>query len=595
MSRAHGKLVRLAAFILGLAMGTAILYAAGMGRRKELSPPEPGPAAAFSALSAAPTEIDPAIASPPRFVDVTAASGITFRHENGMTGKFAYPEIMGAGVGLIDHDGDGLLDIYFVNGNRLDKPTPDITNRLYRSNGDWTYTDVTGKAGVPGAGFGQGCCVGDYDGDGDPDLYVSNLGPNLLYRNEGDGTFSDVAAAAGVTDPGWGQTCSFLDYDLDGRLDLYVQNYLTYNRDRQVEAIIYLGTRKVPDYPTPLDFPGSASHLYHNRGDGTFADVTRESGVMKPDGKGMGTVCADLDDDGFPDIFVANDTMENYYFHNLGNGTFEEIGLSAGLAFDTGGTPKASMGVDLGDFDRDGRPDLVCPCLKMQGFTLSRNLGGNSFADASSASGLFQITSESTGFSVNFLDYDNDADLDLFFSNGGVRANEMVPAGAPYSERYGFHNLLVAGDGRGRFRDVSHLAGPHFQERMIGRGSAAGDLDNDGDIDLVISRLAGKAVVLRNETAPRGHWVTLKLVPKTGNRDALGASVRVEAGGVTQRAAVHGAVSYLSQNDRRVHFGLAGAARINRLEVRWPDRQVQVLEGLPVDRILTIEEGAAAR
>jgi hypothetical protein len=306
----------------------------------------------------------------------------------------------------------------------------------------------------------------------------------------------------------------------------------------------------------------------------------------------MGCACVDFDDDGFVDIFVANDGMDNFYFKNKGNCTFDEIGLSQGVAFDGSGIPEASMGVDVGDYDRDGRFDLIVPCVRKQSYTLYRNKGDH-FEDASSSCGLTQLTSEVTGFSPNFLDFDNDGDLDLFFTTGAVRANELVPPDASYTERYGIPDILLANDGKGRYVDVSHRAGECFQRVLIGRGSAAGDLDNDGDIDLVISNLAGPAMVLRNETRG-GHWITLQLVPHSGNRDAIGASVWIEAGGIRQRGLVHGGVAYLSQQDRRVHFGLGKAERIDRLTVTWPDREQQVIEGLEVDRIHKIVQGTAA-
>jgi hypothetical protein len=311
--------------------------------------------------------------------------------------------------------------------------------------------------------------------------------------------------------------------------------------------------------------------------------------MLYPGGKGMGCACYDMNDDGSVDILVTNDGMENYLFRNRGDGTFEEIGLTAGVAFDGVGIPESSMGVDVGDFDGDGRLDMIIPCTRQQVYTLYRNRG-EYFSDASMQSGLAQATSDRTGFNANFLDYDNDGDLDIFFTTGGVRANELVPADSSYDARYGLNDVLAANDGRGHFTDVSRWAGGHFRRRLIGRGSAAGDLDNDGDIDLVISNLAGPAIVLRNETRS-GHWITLNLVPQAGNRDALGTSVRIEAGGRAQRSVVHGSVSYLSQNDRRVHFGLGEADRVDQLEVIWPDRQRQTFRDLPVDRFLTIEQG----
>ncbi len=539
--------------------------------------------------SSSPAEWDASLGSPPRFVDVTERAKVSFLHVNGLSGKYHYLEIMGGGVALFDYDGDDFLDLYFVNGNYLDQePSPAITNQLYRNNGDWTFTDVTEQAGVGDAGYGQGCCVGDYNRDGNPDLYVSNYGRNVLYRNNGNGTFTDVTQAAGVEDPDWGQSSSFLDYDADGWLDLYVQNYLTYSTDKDVEAFIYVGDQKLPDYPAPSSFPGSADHLYRNNGDGTFTDVTEQAGILRPGGKGMGCACYDMDDDGYVDLFVTNDGTPNYLFRNRGDGTFEETGLTAGVAFDGAGIPESSMGVDVGDYDGDGRLDMIVPCTKRQVYTLYRNQG-EYFADASLGSGLAQATSDRTGFNPNFLDYDNDGDLDLFFTVGAVRSHELITAGATYEARYGLSDVLLANDGTGRFTNVSSRAGPHFQRRLIGRGAATGDLDNDGDIDLVITNLAGPAILLRNETRS-GHWIKLKLIPATGSLDALGTNVSIEAGGRTQRAQVHGGVTYLSQIDRRVHFGLGGAVTVDRLEITWPDRHTQVLTDVPADQILTVEQ-----
>ncbi|MGQ9591572.1 MAG: CRTAC1 family protein, partial [Planctomycetota bacterium] len=540
-----------------------------------------------------PAAWDSRLGARPKFTDIARSAGVTFAHTNGYTGKYHYPEVMGAGVALLDYDGDGFLDIYFTQGNRLlGGPSREFSDRLYRNNGDGTFTDVTERAGLGHTGYGQGVCVGDYDNDGDPDIYVSNFGPNVLYRNDGDGTFTDVTEKAGVGDGGWGQGSSFLDFDGDGRLDLYVQNYLTYSVALVFEAYIYVGERKVLDYPSPRAFSGAPDRLFRNRGDGTFADVTAAAGIDRPDGKGMGCACFDYDDDGDVDLFVSNDTMENFLFRNRGDGTFEEVGLLAGVAFDASGIPEASMGVDVGDFDGDGRMDMIVPCVWGQVFTLYRN-EGSFFTDVSNRAGIAEPTSPLTGFSPAFIDYDDDGDLDLFFADGGVRMEQLASIEGSYEERYGIRDLLLANDGTGRYADVSAFAGPYFAERGVSRGTAVGDLDNDGDLDIVVTRLGGPPAILRNDTQSSNHWVTLKLVGLRGNRDAIGASVWCEAGGKRRRAVVHGGVSYLSQSDRRVHFGLGAADRIERLEILWPGGTRQTIEDLPADRRYEIREGEA--
>lgn len=578
--------------VAGFAVGLSALRLSGVASR--WAKPPPSPSELEELLFSPPPSWDSRLGAPPRFRDVTERAGISFVHENGVSGKYHYPEIMGAGVCLFDYDGDGFLDIYFVNGNHLtEPPSPKIVNRLYRNNGDWTFTDVTEAAGVGDSSFGQGCCVGDYDRDGDPDLYLSNFGRNVLYRNNGNGTFTDVAREAGVADEAWGQTSAFFDYDGDGWLDLYLQNYLTYSLERPTEAFIYIGKEKFPDYASPSNYQGAADRLYRNNGDGTFTDVTQRAGLYKPEGKGMGCACFDMDDDGDLDLYVANDGMENYLFRNRGDGTFEEVALAAGVAFDGSGIPEASMGVDVGDFDGDHRLDMINPCVRKQSYTLYQNAGGH-FEDVSFRTGLQQTTSPVTGFSPNFIDYDNDGDLDLFFTTGGVRANELVLPTAPYEERYGLPDLLLANDGTGRYADVSAWAGAHFRRRWIGRGTAAGDLDNDGRIDLVVSNLRGRAVVLRNETAG-GHWITLELVPAGSHRSPIGSKVWIEAGGVRRMAAAHCNVTYLSQNDPRLHFGLGAAERVERIEIEWPDRTKETHRDLPADRIYRIEQGKPPR
>ncbi len=525
----------------------------------------------------------------PELVDVTAESGIDFRHFNGQTGRYQYLEVMGGGVVTFDFDQDGDLDLYFVNGNRVDgDPDPKVTNRLYRNDGGLQFRDVTTAAGVGDIGYGQGAAAADYDQDGDLDLYVTNYGPNVLFRNNGDGTFTDVTTEAGVQDDGWGQTVCFADLDRDGLPDLFVQNYLQYGSTKGAESFIYVGQERVPDYPSPLGFPGATDHLYRNQGNGTFQEISGEAGLARYTGKGMGLACVDYDNDGLVDVFVANDTMENFLFRNLGQSHFQEVAHLAGVAYNTAGVPEASMGVDAADYDNDGDWDLIVPCLSRQFFTLYRN-DGSQFTDVSSLSGLAQATAAATGFDAHFLDFDNDGDLDLFFTCGGVRMNENAPARATYNQRYGMPDLLLANDGSGHYSNVSQDAGAYFQRALIGRGSVVADLDNDGDQDLVVSNLSERAVVLRNDTAG-GHWLLLDLVNRHGQVNPDGVSVWVTIDQRRLHATTYPGTTFLSQSDRRLHFGLGEATIVERLEVTWPDGHMQVLENVATDQILRIEQ-----
>jgi hypothetical protein len=410
----------------------------------------------------------------------------------------------------------------------------------------------------------------------------------VFYRNEGDGTFRDVTEAAGVGDDGWGQSVCFVDFDRDGHLDLFVQNYLAHGVTEGVEAYIHIGQRKVLDYPSPLGFPGAPDRLFQNQGDGTFREVSRAAGLTRDDGKGMGQACLDLNGDRWPDIFVSNDTMDNFLYLSRGDGRFVEEGHLAGVAYNAAGINEASMGVDVADYDEDGDPDLIVPCLARQFFTLYRN-DGRQFTDVSTQTRLAQATAGATGFDAHFLDYDNDADLDLFFTCGAVRMNESVSADATYKQRYGIGDLLVANEGNGRFVDVSRWAGPHFQRALVGRGSVVGDLDNDGDLDVVVSNLADRAIVLRNDTLG-GHWLTLELIDAQGRRNPDGIDLWLTAGGRRQHRLTHPGTSYLSQSDRRPHFGLAATTTAQRLEIRWPDGTESQLENLQADQFLTIRQ-----
>jgi hypothetical protein len=574
--------------VLGVAVGAYGPEVADL-IRGGLSTPDPVPRnVPPDAVSSRQQPWDERLGCRPIFVDVTDAAGITFRHTNGLTGRNEYLEIMGGGVAAFDYDNDGDLDLLFVDGNRIDgDPDPAATNHLYRNEGNWRFVDVTQKAGLVSHGYGQGCATGDYDGDGYIDLLVTHYGRSVLYRNQGDGTFKDVTSAAGIDHDGWGQSASFFDADGDGDLDLFLQNYLAKGSTKGAESFIYVGDQKVRDYPSPLGFAGSASRFYRNNGDGTFTDDTAAAGLDKP-GKGMGIACVDFDGDRAPDIFVANDTMENFLFRNLGAGKFEEIAHLAGVAYDAAGTPEASMGVDAADYDNDGDLDLIVPCLARQSFTLYRN-DQASFTEVSSTAGVAEATGRSTGFDAHFFDFDNDADLDLLFTCGGVRMNESATADSDYNARYGMPDLLLANDGSGHYSDVSREAGAYFQRALIGRGSAVADLDNDGDLDIVISNLNDRPVVLRNDTHG-GHWLTLEFVDRLGRRNPNGVSVWITAGGRRQHAVSHPGTTYLSQSDRRMHFGLGKADAVEQIDIEWPDGTKQVLRGLPGNRFETLRQ-----
>jgi hypothetical protein len=514
------------------------------------------------------------------FTDTTREAGIQFEHNSGFTGRYRYLEIVGGGVGMFDYDGDGWLDLYFVNGNHIDQPmSKSITNALYRNNQDGTFTDVTAAAGVGDSGFGQGCCAADFDNDGDQDLYVTNYGLDRCYRNNGDGTFSDVGKEVGLTCDAWGQSCAFFDANGDGFLDLYVQNYLTYRPAMD-------GKRS--EYNAPTAFQGAPDRLYLNKGDGSFRDFSVESGLHRPGGRGMGVACVDFDEDGDLDLFIANDGMENYYFANNGDATFEERSVRSGLAFNYDGASESSMGVDVGDYNGDGQQDIACPALRAEGCTLYKNNKGL-FDDVSRPARLAPVTRPFTGFSPNWIDADNDGDLDLFLCNGGVSRNLGTSPQQTYLEQYGIPDLLVWNDGQGRFKKAGPEAGAHFTKALIGRGSASGDLDNDGDIDLVVCNLNGAPNILRNDT-PSGNWITLVLEASTGHRDPIGAKVRVTVAGKTQAAVVRASGGYLSLNDRRPHFGLGESKEVERLEVVWPDGSSQVLERVPANQILRIQQ-----
>lgn len=518
----------------------------------------------------------------PVFTDVTKSSGISFQHCMGDDEISSILEATGSGCAFLDYDGDGFMDIYVVNGRYLEgisdpqlryKTVP-TTSHLYRNRGDGTFEDVTEKAGVTnGGGYGMGVAVGDYDNDGYPDIYVTNYGKNRLYHNNGNGTFTDVTDKAGVGCGLWSVGAVFLDYDKDGRLDLFVGNYLEFDPKYRLyyEADVY---------PGPLAYPGQLSVLYHNNGDGTFTDVSQKAGITKK-GRAMGVLSADYDDDGWPDIFVANDAMENYLYHNNGNGTFTEVALEAGVAFGQHGNAVSSMGGDFGDFDGDGRLDLLVPAAFY--VTLYRNLGKGMFEDVSPVTGIARASAQFWSWGGEFIDYDNDANLDILVVNGdGHRLSEKQEQLLLRNER--------RANGQRFFTDASRSAGPFFDTRSIARGLAIGDYDKDGDPDFFVLNINQPSRLLRNDGGNRYNWLAIKLVGTKSNRDGLGARVIVRAGDLTQVAEKMSATSYLSQNDPRLHFGLGQKTMVDEVTIRWPGGGVQKLKNLKVNQFLTVVE-----
>jgi hypothetical protein len=528
-----------------------------------------------------------------QFKDVTQALGVTFMQANSATPNKYLIETMGGGVALLDYDNDGRLDIFFTNGASLTGSAPDKSdraywNRLYRQESDGTFIDVTEKAGLTGMPqnrYGMGVASADYDNDGFADLYVTNYGANTLYHNNGDGTFTDVTTRAGVASSGWSASAGFFDYDNDGRLDLFVTRYV----DWSLQNNRYCGEKK-PGYRAychPDNFEGVANILYHNNGDGTFTDVSAKAGVANPAGKSLGVAFADYDDDGFIDIYVANDSVPCFLYHNNGNGTFTEVGLLAGVAMNEDGKTFAGMGVDFADYDNDGNPDIVVTDLSNERYRLFRHngKGDDSFRDATNISGLGAATLAFSGWSTRLIDYDNDGWKDLFVAQGHVM--DTIEKTSP-NLRYAQPFLLLRNQAA-HFTRV--MAGEAFQTDWAARGAAFGDLDNDGDLDIVVNNVGQRAVVLRNEGGNRRHWIGLRPIGKKSNRDGIGARVKVvSASGATQYFTVTTAVGYLSASDKRLIVGLDRDTVAKLIEIRWPSGIVQRLEQIKADQTIDAVE-----
>lgn len=526
-----------------------------------------------------------------KFVDIAAAAGITFRHQNAASNEKYLIETMGAGCGWIDYDQNGLLDLYLVNSapTRLYVPKTAMRSALYRNNGDGTFTDVTAKAGVGAEGlFGMGVAVGDYDNDGFPDLFVLGYGRCILYRNNGDGTFTDVTDKAGVQNLGkWASSAAWFDYDNDGKLDLIIANYVDWSPEKN----FWCGDKApgMRSYCHPDVYHGQTPTLFHNNGDGTFTDVSVKSGVGLKRGNGLGVVTFDYDDDGWQDIFIANDHMPNFLFRNNRDGTFREVGYEAGVAVGLDGQFEAGMGVDAGDIRNDKRFGLVVTHLDQQIARVYANQGDGSFEDATFQSKLSYATFHSSGFGTRFLDYDNDGLSDIFMANGHVLDNiERYHPGTLYAEP----KMMFRNKGDGIFENVSDMLGGDFVAPRVSRGAAVGDFDNDGDLDILVSNNGEAPQLLRNDGGNSNHWLEILLIGTKSNRDAVGARVKVVAGDLKLFDQRKGGMSYQSSQDPRLHFGLNQQERVDAIEIRWPSGEVTKLENVKSDQIIAVREGA---
>ena len=524
-----------------------------------------------------------------RFENVAQRVGLDFTHVNGATPDRHLAEIMSGGGLFFDYDDDGWVDVFLVDGGSLTDPVvaARARHRLYRNRGNGTFEDVTAASGIAHGQYGMGACAADYDNDGWIDLYVTTAGANALYRNGRGKAFSDVTRAAGVAGtPGFSAGCAFADVDRDGDVDLFVVNYV----DARVENNLFCGdtAKKLRIYCHPLNFAPLPDVLYRNDGDGTFTDISREAGIAAQRGNGLGAVFGDYDDDGWIDLFVANDTTPNFLYRNVEGRRFEEVALVAGVSVASDGKPRAGMGTDFADYDGDGRLDLFVTNHELETHTLFRSLGKGLFEETTSRAGVGIPTLPYVGFGTLFLDYDNDADLDLAIVNGHVMNSPgHFRPGATEAQR----NLLFRNDGKGRFTEISRQAGGGFALEKISRALAAADIDNDGDLDLLIVNNGEAVDLLRNDGGNTGNALLVRLVGTRGNRDGIGARLRLTSGGTTQLREVKAGSSYLAQHDLRVHFGLGGAARADRLEIRWPDGTTEVVGPLPANQIVTIVEG----
>lgn len=532
------------------------------------------------------------LADPPIiFEDTIDASKLHFVLKNSVSPQRYSIETMTGGVALFDYNNDGHLDIFFTNGAEipsLRKSTPAFYNRLFRNNGDGTFTDVTEKAGLAGAGYSMGVAAGDYDNDGFVDLYITGVNRNQLFHNNGDGTFTDVTDKSRVNGiiPGrgkpWSVAAGWVDYNNDGLLDLFVVNYLDYS----IAKAHSCETNNIVDYCSPNEYGGTSNILYRNNGDGTFTDVSQESHISRYIGKGMGVAFADYDDDGFTDIFVSNDTFPNFLLHNNGDGTFTDVALLAGVAYNENGKTVAGMGTDFRDIDNDGKPDIFLTAMYSDTFPLYRNLGNGQFEDDTDVTGLAAMTARFTAWGTGIFDFDNDGNKDVFAAGSAILDNSMKVNHKPYQLPNGLYRNL----GNMVVKDVSAQAGASFAVPAAHRGAAFGDLNNDGKIDIVVTILNGVPQLLMNRSPNHNHWIIVKLVGVVNNRDGLGTKVKITTTNGVQYNQATTAVGYNSSSDKRVYFGLGNATVVDRIELAWPTGVKQVLKNVKADQILTIVE-----
>jgi hypothetical protein len=513
----------------------------------------------------------------PVFTDVTKKAGINVKHSYGDFDLTNIVEGTGAGAMFFDYDADGWLDIYFMNGcwlknvndNRGRSLRGKLANYLYRNNGDGTFTDVTEEADVGDKGYGVGCSAADFDQDGDLDLYVLNYGPNVFYRNNGDGTFTDISQASGLANSNWSLSAPWLDYDNDGDLDVYVANYLEYDSGK------FRSYYPAAGYPGPLSYSGQPDALYRNNGDGTFTDVTKEARLFNPNGRAMSATVADLNNDGYPDLYVANDAMGNYYFRNTGKGTFESKGLTMGLAFGEGGQGVSSMGPAIGDVDRDGWLDIYIPDMGYGCLLMNRK---DYFEDRTAPTNLAVVCGQYTGWGGLLFDYDCDGYLDVFVANGNAH------------HEYTEEDVLMRNDGTGNFVDAADKSGAYFREKHVGRGATYGDYDNDGDLDLLVVNLNDTPKLLRNDGGNNNNWLIIEAKLAGGKSEAVGARVTVTTGSLIQLQDLIPVTGYLSQADPRCHFGLGKRAVADVVEIRWPDGRTTKLTDVKANQILTVTQ-----